>query len=60
MRGIVYRLGRRRTGSVAVAMAMAFTLATGSAASSAKALGGAHPPVKAPAVWAHATGHKIA
>ena len=61
MRGIVYRLGRRQTGSMFVALGVALAFAVNSpAAATAKGHSGSHRPVKAPAVVAHAAGHKIA
>ncbi len=61
MRGIVYRLRRRRTASSLVAMGVAVSVALGSSAvATAKAPSGGHPPAKPPRAVAHATGHKIA
>jgi hypothetical protein len=67
MRGNVYRFGRRRTGSILLAMGVALAFAAGPSASAmakparvAKPAGGVHTTVKPPAVVAHATGHKIA
>jgi hypothetical protein len=74
MRGNVYRLGRRRTGSILLAMAVAAAFAGGASATAmakpagsahqpaktARPAGGVHTTLKAPSVRAHATGHKIA
>jgi hypothetical protein len=67
MRGSVYRLGRRRTGSILLAMGVALALAGEVSTSAmakpvkvAKPAAGAHTTVKTPSVVAHATGHKIA
>jgi hypothetical protein len=60
MRGIVYRPGRRRTGSVLLALGVALTFAVGSApVALAKAKAPAHITAKHLPV-AHAAGHKIA
>lgn len=61
MRGIVYRPGRRRTGSVLLALGVALTVAVGSAPAAlakAKAKPPAHTARSLPV--AHAAGHKIA
>jgi hypothetical protein len=68
MRGYVYRLGRRRTGSIVLAMGVAAALAGGASATAsakpasatAKPATKTHTTVKLPSVVAHATGHKIA
>jgi hypothetical protein len=70
MRGDVYRLGRRRAGSIVLAAVAAAALAGGTpgaagarpATAVAKLVvrGAAHTPVKPPSPMAHATGHKIA
>lgn len=75
MRGDVYRLGRRRTRSIVLAMGVAAALAGGvsanatakpatATANAAKAAKAAKADkattVKLPSVVAHATGHKIA
>jgi hypothetical protein len=74
MRGSVYRLGRRRTGSIVLAMGVAFAFALGGTpAAMAKAHAAAakkSPAVTAyrgqarvqakPSVLARAAGHKIA
>jgi hypothetical protein len=65
MRGIVYRPGRRRIGSVLAAIGVTFAIAAGSAGATVKAPRGLHPPAKPPAAAthgapvAHAAGHKI-
>jgi hypothetical protein len=65
MRGIVYRLGRRRTGGVLAAIGVTCAIAAGSAGATVKVPRGSHPPVKAPiavtqrAPVAHGAGHKI-
>lgn len=61
MRGILYRLGRRRTGSVLLALGVALTFAVGSAPAAlakSKAKAPAHTAKALPV--AHAAGHKIA
>jgi len=68
MRGYVYRLGRRRTASIVLALGAAATLAGGAsgaamakpATAMAKPAAKSHPAVKTHSVVAHATGHKIA
>jgi hypothetical protein len=61
MRGDVYRLGRRRTGSIVLALAVSAALAGGASATAmAKPATKRHTPVKPAHVMAHATGHKIA
>jgi hypothetical protein len=61
MCGIVYRLGRRQSGSKFVALGVALAFAVNSpAVATAKAHSGSHRPVKASVVVAHAAGHKIA
>jgi hypothetical protein len=65
MRGIVYRFGRRRTGSFVLATGAALVLALGWTSAAA-----AKPPIRVanvqmkvqarPLVLAHAAGHKIA
>ena len=65
MRGYVYRLGRRRTASIVLAMGVAATLAGGASAPAmakpaAKTVARPHQAVKTQPVVAHATGHKIA
>jgi hypothetical protein len=74
MRGNVYRLGRRRAGSVVLATGVAFALAVGGAAPAAARPSSAAAPAKAairaahsqvklqarPPVMARAAGHKIA
>jgi hypothetical protein len=68
MRGDVYRLGRRRTGSIVLALGVAAVLAGGASGTAmakptarlAKSTRGAHTTVKPPSVLAHAAGHKIA
>ena len=59
MRGIFYRPGRRRTGSVLLALGVALTFAVGSAPA---ALAKAKPPARTARSLpvAHAAGHKIA
>jgi hypothetical protein len=56
MRGIVYRLGRRRTGSVLLAVAAVMAIALGSLPGPASAAAAKKPP----SAIAHAAGHKIA
>jgi hypothetical protein len=61
MRGDFYRLGRRPTGSIVLALGVAAALAGGgSATATARSATKRHAPVKPPPVMAHATGHKIA
>jgi hypothetical protein len=67
MRGNVYRFGRRRAGSIVLAVGAALTLALGwtsTSTATAKApirASSVHPKVQAkPSVLAHAAGHKIA
>lgn len=66
MRGIVYRRGKRRSGSVVLVMAAVLAVALSAAAiATAKAphrstARAAHWGAKAPKVMAHGAGHKIA
>ncbi len=65
MRGNVYRFGRRRAGSIVLAVGTALTLALGctSAASAKAPIRASHVQTKLhakPLVLAHAAGHKIA
>jgi hypothetical protein len=61
MRGIVYRPGKRRVGSIFLVMGIALAFAGGSASVAVAKRAGrpVHPAAKHPPV-AHATGHKIA
>jgi hypothetical protein len=65
MRGNVYRHGRRRAGSVILALVVALAVALGCASAAAAKPGASHGPLKASraphtSVVAHAAGHKIA
>ena len=62
MRGNVYRLGRRRAGSIVLALGAALTLTLGGASAAGAKPTTSHAPVKASKTThtvAHAAGHKI-
>jgi hypothetical protein len=63
MRGNVYRLGKRRAGSIVLALGAALAMALGWASAAAAKPAASHGPVKASRTLhavAHAAGHKIA
>jgi len=65
MRGNVYRHGRRRAGSIILALGVALAVALGWASAAGAKPGASHAPLKASraphtSAVAHAAGHKIA
>jgi len=60
MRGYIYRSGRRRTGSILLAVVAGAVLALAVVLGSASTAFGKAPVKSPPPVIAHAAGHKIA